>query len=550
MQWQTVAPHAFAVFWIGRAGIAVVALGLLAPSIIWIFRDVRVWPWDHSYYASLALRISYAMHEAPLAWPSSFLTIPDSRAPLLPWLATSTVPLIDVLGGAERALLLTNVAAGWVSLCLVYSATRRFGGSGALGFLAMLACAGTPDFVAFNQTFLVEAVQAMTVMGMAWMALRADSLSWPRLAAGTLFWTSLALLAKTTSLGYAAPFLLYIGNVCAISHRQRSAARLSDLLLLLAAVLLVAVTLTWYVMHWPAVVAHVKEATSGEIALFYGSDRPLTAKLLFWSRALLQALSPFEWLAGLLLLIAAVGLGKGLLRLRRGQFVSSLRSAVDSHLLFALYLAGTVIAGLLGYSKSIGEDVRFVAPMVPCVVLLFAWSLVALRSRWLHAGAVVLLALNWIAVHAGAEALVILPKDSLDYLQVPRYDTAAVERMSRAVREGCDRPDGISVIGADLSDFSAGSALLYAEKMRRTLGYRCAYASLGYLEGDVTRAIKKVYTSGAEFFITLPFNSLPAAGTNPIDRVSRSVAEWIATSPDFQRVTPDGDALVIYRRRR
>src|SRR5205807_419322 len=185
--------------------------------------------------------IDYALNDGLLNWLSAFMTVPDSRAPLLPWLAQGTVPLIDIVGRPEPVLLLTNLAAGFVSLCLVYSATRRFGGSGALGLLAMLACAGTPDFVAFNQTFLVEAVQAMTVMGMAWIALRADGSSWPRLAAGTLFWISLALLGKTTSAGYVAPFLLYIGIVCAISQRQRAAARPSDVLLLLGAVLLVAV---------------------------------------------------------------------------------------------------------------------------------------------------------------------------------------------------------------------------------------------------------------------------------------------------------------------
>jgi hypothetical protein len=70
------------------------------------------------------------------------------------------------------------------------------------------------------------------------------------------------------------------------------------------------------------------------------------------------------------------------------------------------------------------------------------------------------------------------------------------------------------------------------------------------LESDPQRAIKNIYASGADFFITLPLSDLPAAGTDQIDRVSRSIAEWFATSPDFQRVTPEGDALVIYRRRR
>src|ERR1700738_3939954 len=264
------------------AGAAIIAIALLAPSIVWIFRDVRVWSWDPAYYGALALKIDYALHDGPVRWLSAFMTVPDSRAPLLPWLAQGTVPLIEVLGRSEPALLLTNLAAGLVSLCLVYSATRRFGGNGALGLLAMLAYAGTPGFVAFNHLFLVEAVQAMTILGVAWIALRADCLSWPRLVAGMLFWVSLAALAKTTSAAYVAPFLLYVGIAYLGSQRPPPAAKPIDFFLLFGAVLLAGVTLRWYATHWFAVAAHVKEATSGDIALVYGWDRPFVEKLQYW----------------------------------------------------------------------------------------------------------------------------------------------------------------------------------------------------------------------------------------------------------------------------
>src|SRR5262249_12087614 len=122
-------------------------------------------------------------------------------------------------------------------------------------------------------------------------------------------------------------------------------------------------------------------------------------------------------------------------------------------------------------------------------------------------------------------------------------DFAAMARMARAVREACDKnhPERLNIIGADLVDFSAPSAWFYAEKMRRTEGYRCNYTSLGYLESDPQRGIARLYDLNAEFFVTLPLEELPAPGTDSFDRVSRSVAEWIATSPDFARVTPDGD---------
>jgi len=77
---------------------------LLIPSLIWIARDHRVWPWDQAYYGMLTLKIGHAFHGGPIAWLRAFLEVPDSRAPLLVWLAQITQPLAGAFMGAERAL--------------------------------------------------------------------------------------------------------------------------------------------------------------------------------------------------------------------------------------------------------------------------------------------------------------------------------------------------------------------------------------------------------------------------------------------------------------
>jgi Dolichyl-phosphate-mannose-protein mannosyltransferase len=523
------------------------AIILVSPSVVWIFRDLRVWPWDQAYYAELALKIHYATEHGPLAALKAFVTVPDSRAPLLPWLAQAVTPLIWPLGSAERALLLTNIAAGAVTLWLVYSATRRFGGDLGTALVAMLLGAGTSDFIAFNHQFLVESVQSMAVAGVACITLRADRFSWPRLAAATMFWVALALLAKTTSVGFVLPFLLYMGIVCVAVRAKRESAIAADTWLLLGASLLVAATIIWYAMNWHGVVGHIIEATKGSVALLYGAVRPLPVKLQFWSRELLRALSPFPWLAGLISLVSAVAVIIAAARQLRGGLKNLLHVAVDSGLLFALCLAGTIVAGLLAYSRAIEEDPRFLAPMVPLVVLLFSWSLATLQCRWLTVGAAALLAFNWAATHAVAQGLVSVPH-ALGYLTAPRSQPASIERMTEAVREGCDphHPDRVNIIGAELSDFSAVSAWFFAEKLYSTLGYRCTYTSLGYPQRDLSSAIKRIYEVDPDFIVTLPLAELR---DDEFNHASKPVAEWLATSPDFKRITPAGDVLAIYRKR-
>jgi len=523
------------------------AIILLSPSVVWIFRDLRVWPWDQAYYAELTLKIHHAVENGPPAGLKAFLTVPDSRPPLLPWLAQAATPLIRLVGSPERALLLTNIAAGAVMLWLVYSATRRFGGDPGTALAAMLLCAGSSDFIALNHQFLVESVQSMAVIGLACTALRADRLSCLRLAAATLCWAALALLAKTTSVGFVAPFLLYIGLVCAIAGAKRQSATSADVWLLLGASLLVAVTIAWYAMNWSAIVAHISEAAKGDIALLYGAVRPLPVKLQYWSREMLRALSPFPWLAGLILLVSVVAIVIAAARQLRRDLKNLLRTAVDSGLLFALCLTGTVIAGLFAYSRTIEEDPRFLAPMVPLVVLLFSWSLATLARRWLTASAAVLLAFNWVATHAIAQGLVSF-SPALGYLQAPRAEPVSIERMTRAVRESCDsaHPNRLNIIGAELQDFSTVSAWFYAEKLYPTLGYRCNYTSLGYAQSDVDVAIKRIYDVNPEFIVTLPLDELH---DDPFNHLSRPIAEWLATNRDFERITPERDSLVVYRRR-
>jgi hypothetical protein len=530
------------------AGVAMAGFLLLLPSLVWNFRDVHVWPWDHAYYAEVSLKIAYAMREGPLAWFSALLAVPDSRAPLLPWLAQAAMPFADVVGRPEPALLLTNVAAGAITLWLVFSATRRMGGSRAIGLLAMLACASASDTIAFNQQFLVECVQAMSVAGLAWIALSTNRLSLPRLAAGMIFWTTLALLAKTTSVGYVAPFLSYACIVRAASIGSGRAAAPRDVLLLIGAVAVAGMGAVWYALHWSSVLSHVKEATSGDIALIYGSHGPLLAKAQFWLWAIEQGLAPFQWVAELLLGIIAVALAIGLLRLPWSRPLRVLPAAIECCLLFALCLAGTILAVMFACSLSIVEDMRFLAPLVPLVVLLLSWSLLIIRRRWFGTSLALLLAANWLVTHAMTQGMIPMPQFALGYLHPVANDDRSVERLARAVWEGCDRNNAtrVNVIGAEYPDFNTISAAFYAEKMRRTAGYRCGYTSLGYAQSNVNDAVRRLSELDPEFIITLPRAELI---DDVFNHLSGPVADWLASSPDFARVTPEGDTLVIYRRR-
>jgi hypothetical protein len=525
---------------------------LLIPSLIWIARDHRVWPWDQAYYGMQTLKIGHAFHDGPIAWLWAFLEVPDSRAPLLVWLAQITQPLADAFMGAERAFLLVNILAGAATLWLVFSTLRRLGADIWAATAGMALCAGASSFIGLNHQFLVEGVQVTTVAAMIWVTAQANRLSWLRLLAGIIGSVALAMAAKTTSAGFVAPFVVYIAVARFLTQDEpRRPIRLADYGFAFGALALAAICLAWYALHWTLVVAHAREATEGDIALLYGSISPLFTKLSFWSRQLLLALSPFPLLAGTTLAVSVVGLAAALAEQLRHPVKEWMHGIVETGLLFALCLAGTIVLGLLAYSRQINEDPRLLAPMVPVVAVLFGLSLTMLRQTWLA-----LLAIAALTVNAGVTQAAAQGALSIDgifpYVERPANDRASIERMSRAVHESCSkaRARHYSIIGAELPDFNAVTAWFYAEKMQGEVGFSCEYTSLGYANNDVQRAIKILYDTDADYLVTLHLDKLPAPESDPLNRVSRPVAEWIPTSGDFKRITGDDDPLLLYERRR
>ena len=257
----------------------VISALLLIPSLIWIARDHRAWPWDQAYYGMLTLKIEHALHDGPIAWLWAFLEVPDSPcAPLaVAWLAQITQPLAGAFLGAERAFLLVNILAGAATLWLVFSTLRRLGADIWAATAGMTLCGGASSFIGLNHQFLVEGVQVTTVAAMIWVTGQAGRLSWLRLLAGIIGSVALAMAAKTTSAGFVAPFVVYAAVARFLTREEpRPPIRLADYGFAFGALALAAICLAWYALHWTLVIAHASDmATVGDIALLYGSNHPL-----------------------------------------------------------------------------------------------------------------------------------------------------------------------------------------------------------------------------------------------------------------------------------
>jgi hypothetical protein len=526
---------------------------LLIPTLIWIFKDQRVWPWDQSHYAEIALRIAQASEQGFVAWLAGFIDIPIVRAPLLSWLGSLTVPLEGPLGSVERALGLVNVFATATTLGLLYSTLRRLGASLANALAGVLVCAGSTMLLGLTHNFLVEPLQATGVAAMMRAAIEADRMSFLRLAACLIAAATVAMLAKVSSAGFVVPFVVYAAAARYLTRREpRQSVEPSDYFLALFAVLFASVATYWYVAHWPKIIAFAILATNSDIALHYGSSLPLIQKMEFWSRTLSLSVAPFYLVVPPTFILSIVAITGEALRLLRLKWREREPEIVKSGLLLAFCVLGTILAALVTYSSQLNQAGRFATPLIPLVAVLCGWSLSWFASTWLTAIALLVLATNTMVMNANMLGLTRFAGWSMKYLTTPPHRNAGQKKaLMQAVRLACNHalPSRVVLVGVESPQLNANSASFYSLKRPQTRG-KCAFTNLGYPPvTTLDAAIARLRQTRAKYFITFRNDLLPASGEGDwLNVVTKPIAEWVAGNPDFRRLSKPDDAIQVYRR--
>jgi hypothetical protein len=532
------------------AAIVLIA-ALMAPNVIWILNDHSVWPWDQASYGDWTLRTWRAHLLGPVAWSSAMIhalsEYGSARPPLIAWAGQFFLPLRHLTGGFESAMLVLSIVAASGTLALVYVTTRRLGASFLAGLVAIAACGSSQLFIALTHQYLVEMVQCFAAACLMFVAWRAEKRSLGRVLSLTLAAVALSFLSKASSAPFVLPFLAYIAVALFIARRlPKPQTSASDLILVITAVALTAATCTWYFINWEPTVHHFIEATSGDVALNYGSPVHIATKLKYWTITLGLALSPFFLVSFCIAGVIVLAIAKAMIQLREIPLGDWAVFSMESGLLFALALTGTVCLTLLGYSIQINEDTKYILPVIPMVAVLLGWSLFLCQSRALSSVLLLALACDAALTHAytfGIDPMRISPISWLWQIQADPSDKGL---LTAAVQSTCQA--GIAnIVGVDYIRFNTVSANFYAEKKLYTTGYRCYYGNLGYAETDIPRALEKITATLPPYILTVaPEKQLPPDFLNV---VSKPVAEYVARDPHYALTPTSGEYLLIYERR-
>jgi hypothetical protein len=530
------------------AVIALIAL-LMVPSVIWILNDQSVWPWDHARYGDWTLRVWRAKLLGPVGWLNFMIHAVGGTPPLIVWAGQFFVPLRHLTGDFESAILFFNICGATGTLLLVYLTTRRLGAGVFAGLGAVAACGSSQLFIGLTHNYLTEMAQCLSAATMMFVAWHAERRSRIRLFSLTLGAVVLCFLSKASSAQFVLPFLTYIGVALFVARGQpKHPTRASDLALLFIALALTAAAVAWYFVNWAATIGHFLEATSSDIALYYGSAVQIGSKLKFWTSTLGLALSPFSLVAFCMAITIVVAIGIAVARLREMPMRRWAELSVQNGLLFILALTGTVCLTVLAYSLQVNEDTRFILPLIPMIAVLLGWTLSMLRSRALIAIFLIAFAVNAAFVHAysfRSDPARITPISWLSQLESNPTDK---RRLTAGVQATC-RPevaDRYNVVGVNYPRLNGNSASFFGQKERYKNGYGCYYLAFGYNEQNVQYALEKITEIGPPYILTVP----PDKQFPPdfVNLVSKPLAEFLSHDPRYALVSEIDGYLRIYRK--
>ena len=521
-------------------------VAFVAASTAWIVIDQKVWPWDTAWYAEVTVDLWFALGQGIGAWTNAMLQAIGSKPPLLTWLAQFAIPLTRTGIEEETSLLFLIVALATATLYSIYRLASAVGASSTSAAAAIALCAGAPLFVAMSHQFLVEQLQALVVVGMLALAVKAPRQPVARTAALCVTMIALGALTKTTTALFLLPLLGYIVIVLVARTPKVAPGRLDLSLAILLATGAICAAAGWYVSNWPALVQHFKNATVGDVALNYGSAVVLPAKLMFWTTALSNSIAPTAIIAVPILLIIAAAFCVTLYRIGRRPWSDLLAEFIEQRVLLALTLLAIVLATLLAYSLQINEDPRFLLPLLPLMAVLLAWALFTLRNRILAATAALVLTANALATHAFS--LGFIPGPFISWLMPAENSTIDKTRLAAVVRNTCpDRPNRYTIIGVEYVEFNANAANFYSAKQRRIRGFRCFYTTFGHAETSMEATLRQLSRVDPDYVVTVE----PSKQRAPdfLNVVSKPAAEWLARDPRHARANEGADDYVaIFRR--
>jgi len=523
--------------------LAVLITALVIPNVVWITRDHTAWAWDQAWYGEVSVDLWFNLTHSMTDWGGLILHGLYMKPPGIVWIGQFFVPLGSLFGSIETAILFSIILTQATTLYLIFKIGRCIAPtSGRVPVLGICLAASTQSFVGLSHQFLVEPLQALSVAWIILIALRGTEWPIPRVLLHLGAALIVGMLAKATTPLYCLMPVLYILGV--LIHRRpwqgqgwknewRSpSARTLGAFIAFAT----PITAAWYAVNLNSVWQHIRDSSSGEIAVRYGFQASIGRKLIVWLRLLDQSfLSPYLGfaviLAAMICFVAYLGSG-GKCSLKRFVIATAILSTLQCGLL------------LLIFSASVTVDARYMYAMLPLLLVVIMCFCAQIKSRVMFVVIFVICLLQFSTVHSVALGAASTLIQQLDYLAKPYDDRSRFSDVQGIVGLTSTVSGRYNIVGVEEPWLNANTVSFFAAKHRLDTGIRSYFTSLGYAQSNVAGATKRLDDFKVMYYITLDEKS-QTIPPNFLNTVSLPMLNYVKMDSHFEQVGPPSSNGVL-----
>ncbi len=535
----------------------------ISPSLVWIFGDRQVWPWDQAWYAEVSTELYYYLLTNPAEWFKRLMSAFGFKAPGVAWFGQFFVPIGQLLGSIEIGLLLSIFLTQFLTLVLTYQVIKKLTHSRPITIATCLLVSAAPLSLGLAHQYVVETLQTFAITWVVYIGIMMPEWRLQRSILQLMGAFALSMLAKVTSPLYLVGAAAIIGfhltkqvNLPSLSQflTKIKTLRFKDFIFLLSPLNLLSLIFTvtmvwWYGVNWQQIIAFGKLASSGEAALLYGEKADFLSKFEYWLIAFQKSF--FSYSLAIICLAAFIYiLTKFLIKAWKQSQLKS--NQPDSNKLFdylAIISVVQILLVLSALSLNVNQENRYLLPLLPYIIIVLAWLLFSAGQRLMLYAFMGLISFQLLFVNAQALG-VVAPNDVFSYWLHPfQRDESQKQLLTSVVESTCNEAGKYryNIIGTELQWFNANSAAFYSAQQLLDHDYRCYFTSLGYAENDPLAAWKRLLELNINFFVTLKPAVLPRV--DAFNRVTLPTLNKIQASPLF---TPanlvDESSVLLYKR--
>jgi hypothetical protein len=410
---------------------------LISPSIVWIALDRHVFGGDQSAYGTTSIVLYRTLTENCREWAGAMLRAEPSKGPGIAWIGQFFVPLGDLIGSIDFALLLSVCLVQVLSVWLVYLAILDLSdGRRSVATIGALAMSAAPLFVGLTHLFFTEAFQLLATSFFVRVLSQAGRLP-AALTLSRLWLVGLyALIARPNAPVFVVVLgLVILAQAVAVGRRNRDWGWRSRVVLVhwITGAALTAVVVLWYRHNFETVVAHVRYSSGEGIPTAWGRKDALVNMLVYWLNTALHSFFRAEFFVLYLVL-----LGWGVWRLRRQLLAWFGAPSVSPMAIGVLACTCQVAATLLVFSLNTNRLDRFLLPLWPCFVVLIGASTTRLEPAVLKSILATFL-LQYVVVQASVFGVPWLKPHASWYVDVLSRKPHHVRVMEEVVDRTCSR---------------------------------------------------------------------------------------------------------------